>query len=70
MASREGYDLFTKMGRKHFRRNRNRNWKYVWRDTFAQIGCLIVGHNTYKDEEDSIACHRCGKYIKSLDGKE
>lgn len=65
MASRKGYDLFTRSGRQHFYEDFRRHYarQLVWGDTFGQIGCLVLGHNEYMTEDDSIACRRCHKYL-------
>ena len=71
-ASRIGYDLFTQRGRKNFF-NGLKNWKthdlgYIWRDTFAKILCLFIGHNKYDSNAggypEEWACKRCCKYVK------
>ena len=65
-ASREGYDLTTKIGWQHLKKNGYTN--LLWRDTFAQFVCKIVGHNIYDSDYGSgtpdYACKRCCKFIK------
>ncbi len=69
-ASREGFDLFNKNGRYCFWRDlkKGRFQSLMWRDTFAQIWCKIVGHNKYNcnctNEPVQYACKRCCKYVK------
>lgn len=69
-CAREGYDLFKKVGRYHFIKNkiwkRPDMWKLVFEDTFCQIICKIIGHNTYYSDEDYLACKRCHKFIKRI----
>jgi hypothetical protein len=66
MASRQGFDLFNKYGRRaFFSRNKTyRRWHYVWRDTFGRFPCFFLGHDTYETDEGLIACKRCGHYVK------
>ena len=74
MPSREGYDLFTKVGwqnalRYNFGSNVRR---YMLTDTFMQLVCILIGHNIYnasdchcgKDCKEEWACKRCHKYVK------
>jgi hypothetical protein len=70
-CSREGFDLFTQVGRHHFKKHfPNIQWSLVWEDTFTQIWCWIVGHNVYNsacvNEPSEYACKRCHKYIAKL----
>ncbi len=68
-ASREGFDLLTKQGRANFicHIRRRRFPSYVWGDTFMQIWCWIVGHNSYDSNAGGYppepACKRCHKYL-------
>jgi hypothetical protein len=74
MASREGYDLFTKVGREAFFRylKIGKFQGLMWEDTFMQLVCILIGHNIYnasdchcgKDCKEEWACHRCHKYIE------
>lgn len=75
MASREGFDLFTKPGREAFFKYLKRGvfQELMWEDTFAQLLCILIGHNIYnasdfnngKDAKEEWACRRCHKYIES-----
>lgn len=64
MASREGYDIFSKYGRQHFWRDlrRRRFNGYVWRDTLGRFVCAVLGHREYMSDYDR-ACKRCCKYL-------
>jgi hypothetical protein len=66
MPSREGYDLFTEAGWENALRYRFNKWcrRYVLEDTFMQLVCIIIGHNTYNTDENELACKRCHKYVK------
>jgi len=65
MASRMGFDLTTRMGRKNLKYVGWKCAKYHFlRDTFAKSICFIVGHIEYDTGYNKIACKRCCKYIK------
>ena len=66
-AHREGYDLFRKHGRIHFRKNRWRVAKeYVFRDTLGHHICPIIGHSkkTFRTDENETICMRCFRETK------
>jgi hypothetical protein len=64
-CSREGYDLFAKVGWQNVFKNKFNNHvrQYVLEDTFMQLICILLGHNTY-DSDGELACKRCHKYVK------
>ena len=72
-CSREGFDLFTKHGRKSFLRDLLKYHyvnSYMWRDTFGQILCKIIGHNAYADHTSippDYVCKRCSKFITEVE---
>lgn len=84
MASREGYDLFNKWGRRAFFRHGlfGDRWarKHVLIDTFGHHICAIIGHSKRTWEwDDGIGirhaiCARCGMrtvpYRAALEGKD
>jgi hypothetical protein len=66
MASvREGFDLFSKFGRKYFFRRGlfGDKWarKYVLNDTFGRYVCKAFGHSkkTFLTDEKETICLRC-----------
>ncbi len=68
-SSREGFDLFHKAGRYHFGKYfPYLKWNLVFEDTFAQIGCWLLGHNKYDcsdmNDNSELGCYRCHKYIR------
>lgn len=64
MASRQGYNLLNKFGRKAF--FEHWEWKLMILDTFGFIPCLFVGHKEviHHDENDEKSCSRCCRWIK------
>ena len=70
-ACREGYDLFHKYGRMHFRKN---GWKwakqYVLQDTLGHHICPIIGHSkkTFQNDENEKICMRCFRVIRRSNG--
>jgi hypothetical protein len=70
-ASRKGYNLFTRFGRKNFRQDiRHIDWHLVVEDTFMPLVCAALGHIVY-DAADPYermngkavyACRRCHTY--------
>lgn len=66
MPQREGFDLFSKYGRRVFWRDLTKHGfvnSLMWRDTFGRFACFFVGHNAYKTYEGEQACKLCCKYI-------
>lgn len=75
-ASRQGYNLFTKIGRKNFFEVGifGDKWarSYVLQDTFGRYICKLIGHSKrtfdYRDSDDEDAikiCSRCFERIKN-----
>lgn len=68
-ASREGFDLFNKYGRRAFWRElkRGRIQSLMWVDTFGRFRCLLIGHDLYDANAGGcppeFACRKCHKYI-------
>ena len=73
-AAREGYNLFTRIGWRHFQAN---PWSlsklYVLRDTFGWVGCKIMGshvpYNAGFQNAPEWACKRCQHFIGSREAK-
>lgn len=69
-ASREGYDLFNRAGRRHFWRElrRGRIERLMWRDTFGRLSCALRGHKAFVADhvngKEEWACSRCCKWIE------
>jgi hypothetical protein len=74
MPSREGFDLFTKVGWENALRHRFDKWcrRYILEDTFMQLVCILVKYDIYDacdcdktlDHTPEWACKRCHKYVK------
>lgn len=68
MASRMGFDLTNKHGRRNFfseAKHGRYNLKLMFIDTFTQFYCRVVGHKTYETEDKDLACRRCWHYVNS-----
>lgn len=73
MGQRQGYDLFTKMGRKNFFRKGLLGDKWsranALTDTLGHHICALLGHSEetyehgYQGEGKRIVCCRCNRYI-------
>lgn len=72
-GAREGYNLWTRMGRRHLRKNwRWNGMRYVGKDTFAWMACKVLGHKPYDCNEGGTpewACRRCGQFLRGLSTK-
>lgn len=70
MASREGFNLFHKYGKRNFFRRGilGDKWarRYVLRDTFGRYVCQLIGHTakTYKAEDSKLICFRCFQEVR------
>lgn len=66
-VAREGFDLFSPIGRKNFRAARRRrwvkSWSLMWRDTFGRFDCMVRGHKSYVQEDGERACCRCNRFL-------
>jgi len=69
-ASREGFDIFNKCGRRAIWRNLKKGWPltYFWIDSFGRFACFILGHDKYECDPGEFACRRCHHYL--LKGKK
>ena len=66
---REGYNLFTKVGWYHLKKNwRYNKLQYVYEDTFGGYICKVVGHTKKTFQTNDIPpekiCYRCYKVVR------